>query len=385
MRSTSHHKNIRAKSTKKTTRKVTLSRFNRLKRLAHNQYLSKLESKGQERFGTIDDPLPSAALPGPMLFPILDRYLEELWKRVIEVLNSEQIILSPRIAGTIYRNLIEPELRLEIEHHMANYLNYRVRRNLAPQAGRKHLEGIERIEERLIDSARARVELLSDSLGRKDPAGLGLRDLPAWLRGPPATGPNATVRKWRDYLPVEVPTSESIPWRQAEQSIKGSSEALKKSNTFPSPEGLRWEEVRLTFVSPSEIRVRARKIVQDYSCRQMGFIDKRKGQPNQLWLALGVLVGKHGEAEWHWFTRTGSPEKRNVTEATIKRLRAELRRFFELKADPIPCKQGVYKAVFTISSEMEFQKSTSTKSDLKEVYEADRNPRHLPEKLDRCE
>ena len=100
---------------------------------------------------------------------------------------------------------------------MANYLNYRARQNLAPQAGRKHLEQLERIEERLIDSAQARVEFRCDSLDQKDPAGLS-DDLPDWLSGPPATGPNVTVRKWRDYLPAEMPTSENISWRQAEQS-----------------------------------------------------------------------------------------------------------------------------------------------------------------------
>ena len=165
----------------------------------------------------------------------------------------------------------------------------------------------------------------------------------------------------------------------------------RPKTTFPSPEGLRWEEVTLTFVSRSAIRVRAPGLTKDYSYRDMGFEDRRRKArgPNQLWRILAAFArqkAQHWDGLGHTFDE---PAKRSTVDAAITRLRSALRRFFGIKDHPIRCKKGVYEPVFNIYFEKEFlaresqQLASTSKSDLKEVYDADREPRHVsPEKLE---
>jgi hypothetical protein len=123
--------------------------------------------------------------------------------------------------------------------------------------------------------------------------------------------------------------------------------------TFPSPPGLRWEEVTLQFVSDTALRVRARDASEVYTFAEIGFKDGRSAErPDKLWLLLRVFARENGALTWR--RSSGLVKDIGLTSAAVKtavkELRKRLRAVLGIEADPFyPYRKvGAYKVKFAL-------------------------------------
>jgi hypothetical protein len=118
--------------------------------------------------------------------------------------------------------------------------------------------------------------------------------------------------------------------------------------TFPSPPGLRWEEVTFQFVSDTSVRVHARGVAEVYTFAEMGFKDGRRGDmPNLLWQLLRELARGGGQISWE---HAGDSPLQPRYKGRVRDLRKRLRAVLGIKADPFyPYrKAGAYAVKFTL-------------------------------------
>jgi len=102
--------------------------------------------------------------------------------------------------------------------------------------------------------------------------------------------------------------------------------------SFPSPPGLRWEEVTIAFISDNEIRVEAKGLATQYSYDEIGFDDKRDGGKGNLWLVFRALAMLKGSATVDDLANA-SKDKNNVSK-DVSRLKKILYKLMGIKGDP---------------------------------------------------
>ena len=101
---------------------------------------------------------------------------------------------------------------------------------------------------------------------------------------------------------------------------------------FPSPPGLRWEDVSIAFISDNDIRVEAKGLATQYSYDEIGFDDKRDGGKGNLWFVFRALAMLKGSATVDNLANA-SKDKNNVSK-DISRLRKILFKLMGIKGDP---------------------------------------------------
>lgn len=100
--------------------------------------------------------------------------------------------------------------------------------------------------------------------------------------------------------------------------------------TFPTPEGTRWEDIKIELISNESVRISVRNITKRYTAIDMGFRDHRMGDlPDKQWKALKLLAYSNGELSW------GSRDAEPGIQKHIQRLRKILNVFFGLDENPI--------------------------------------------------
>ncbi|RJP75715.1 MAG: hypothetical protein C4524_11510 [Candidatus Zixiibacteriota bacterium] len=118
---------------------------------------------------------------------------------------------------------------------------------------------------------------------------------------------------------------------------------------FPSPPGLRWEEVVISFVSNDSIKIQAQGTSVRFTFAEIGFKDGRKGDlPDSLWIFFRDALAANG-GEIRWKTKlTGG--QRGKEKAKISELRRRLKMIIEISDDPFfPYrKTHAYKTKFTL-------------------------------------
>jgi len=136
----------------------------------------------------------------------------------------------------------------------------------------------------------------------------------------------------------------------ADYCLERASQAMSVDTPAPLPVRWRppimpknWEEVEIRFLSDHrvEIRVAGQRTTQNYS--EMGFQDRRSGNPNGAWQVLRTLAVGNGVL----------PEEARIgkiwvaAEKRIERTRKELQKRFGLSDDPLPYIKGLgYRARF---------------------------------------
>lgn len=177
-------------------------------------------------------------------------------------------------------------------------------------------------------------------------------------------------------FPVEV-VSEVGFAGNVDLEIQDRQARRKTKKRFPSPDGLRWGEVRLAFTSDQVIKVRARQQLEEYRFDQIGFKDERtRGKPNRLWLFLQALTAKPGGVSWEDLSGIGMNPSQ--VQSNVKRLRQILCEFMGIKDDPFYSYRKVkaYRPKFTITGDASVllkSEDEGSESDLESVYKEETN------------
>jgi hypothetical protein len=151
-----------------------------------------------------------------------------------------------------------------------------------------------------------------------------------------APGPTAIVLT-RHVNPVALRVRrEEVERFEAEIATKASPQqtgpeaARRQMARFPSPDGLLWDEVRVTFsTGDSEIvRLSARDVSRRYSFAELGFSDRRTQKPDKVWIFFRALAEEQGEI------RRKDAAATDQAKAYVAALRRRLREIFGIDGDP---------------------------------------------------
>lgn len=130
----------------------------------------------------------------------------------------------------------------------------------------------------------------------------------------------------------------------------GKASTEKMIEHFPSPPGLKWEDVSINFVSDDSIRIQALEITKRYLFSAIGFTDRRRGdRPDGLWELLKLFAKRNGRIDYG-IDRPDSKRFMRM-KASVRRLRKRLREIFGLEADPfLPYRKvKAYETKFSMS------------------------------------
>src|SRR5262249_8456945 len=91
------------------------------------------------------------------------------------------------------------------------------------------------------------------------------------------------------------------------------------SNSFPSMEGLRWQDIHIRFVNGHDVSISAKSTSTNVSFKEMGFEDSRTGLPNTQWSLMRILAENKGQISWEDSEATDNIKKRKqVMSDTLK-------------------------------------------------------------------
>lgn len=126
----------------------------------------------------------------------------------------------------------------------------------------------------------------------------------------------------------------------------------RPSRLFPKIDGLRWEEVTITFVSNDAVRISAHGQNLRMHYAEMGFTDRRKtDMPNTRWVILREMACHGGLIDWE--SRWMSPKDRNKLSSAISVISKRLLEVLLIDERPFePYKKiKMYKSKFTLRAE----------------------------------
>ena len=121
---------------------------------------------------------------------------------------------------------------------------------------------------------------------------------------------------------------------QAKSSLNQSVKVTKAGAEFlfSEFEGLKWEEIHITFESEYLIKIIARNKSKRMSFSQLTFSDKRRdNMPNSLWKTLKILATFHGEIS---FKSKVDEKAKKPLKKMISNLRKKLKSIFNIDDDP---------------------------------------------------
>jgi hypothetical protein len=106
----------------------------------------------------------------------------------------------------------------------------------------------------------------------------------------------------------------------------------------------RWQDVRIKFLNIRAVEIKVLGHPQRCNYKELGFTDRRTGEPTQAWLSLRKVA----ELEGHWGVRDllDALEYENTRKGfqnlskRMEEIRERLRAYFGLDEDPIPYVKG---------------------------------------------
>ena len=123
-----------------------------------------------------------------------------------------------------------------------------------------------------------------------------------------------------------------------------------RQTVFPKIDGLKWEDIKITFNSHQTVRVSAKRISKQYHFIEMGFGNKHRPDiPSNRWEFLKEVARNGGMAK----TKDHLDLKVNIRDGkkAISDIRKALKKFFNLADDPFHSytKVNGYKPKFILS------------------------------------
>lgn len=164
------------------------------------------------------------------------------------------------------------------------------------------------------------------------------------------------VMKLRDRLRNTIVElhKKRHPKRTASTERKVASQKQRTIEHFPTPEGTKWHEVTMTFVSEEKLKITAREISETYRFEEIGFKNMRKTSgvfPNKQWEFLKLLAVNNGRYEWGPRMGTIEDEKsRDIAKSHASKLRKFLKEIMRIDDDPFKDYRmvGAYETKFTL-------------------------------------
>jgi hypothetical protein len=98
---------------------------------------------------------------------------------------------------------------------------------------------------------------------------------------------------------------------------------------FPTPKETAWEDIKIQFRDNHTVTVWAGNEVHRYTYGEMGMMSKKDKLPTKQWNRLLDFADSHGAIDW----KNKSSEHRLKKQKQL--LSKRLRKFFQLKGDPI--------------------------------------------------
>jgi hypothetical protein len=142
-----------------------------------------------------------------------------------------------------------------------------------------------------------------------------------------------------------------------DRSLAGRPRAPKRPTAkFSRFEGLRWEEVTMTFLPGDRLSIRARGHQRVFSFKELGFRDNRKGErPDTRWAFLLRLAALGGVLRWD---SAADRQTKARAKAAVKDIRHRLKAVMGIDSDPFKSYRQVkgYEARYVLigpSSEQE--------------------------------
>jgi len=134
------------------------------------------------------------------------------------------------------------------------------------------------------------------------------------------------------------------------QEASSSLPTISATSSKESPEA--WASVEVSFTSDNRIQIRNGPNSPTYNYGDLGFADRRTGNPNQAWKTFRELAIHNGVIKNGASTR----QSWSKVEKRIQEIRKILRERLHISADPIPFVEGVgYQARFKIGCAPSFE------------------------------
>lgn len=121
----------------------------------------------------------------------------------------------------------------------------------------------------------------------------------------------------------------------------------KSRETFPLPQGAKWNELTLEFSDGHVVTIKFQEKRKRFTYAQMGMVCSKSGSPNKQWELLRAFAESYGQIDWQ--NRFASDKLKKQKQELSKRLRE----FFRIEEDPIEWVKGEksYRCLFTIKPE----------------------------------
>jgi hypothetical protein len=110
-----------------------------------------------------------------------------------------------------------------------------------------------------------------------------------------------------------------------------------------------WSEIEIAFLSDERVEICVAGDRKTYNFGELGFEDRRNGNPTEAWTMLRKLAGSGGTE-----TRPPAGKGRAMIQKRIEEIREKLRSLFGIQTDPIPFNGNTYQASFKTSRRPSF-------------------------------
>jgi hypothetical protein len=106
-----------------------------------------------------------------------------------------------------------------------------------------------------------------------------------------------------------------------------------------------WKDVEIAFLSDHRVEICYRaKSRESCSYGELGFEDRRTGNPNRAWIVLHALAAANGT-----LPRPRAGRERSMIQKRVEEIREKLRDYFNIEGDPVPFNGNCYQTSFKIT------------------------------------
>jgi hypothetical protein len=120
-----------------------------------------------------------------------------------------------------------------------------------------------------------------------------------------------------------------------------------QSKTGPQLTAKDWHEIEIAFLSDHQVEILTRGQRKNYNYAELGFEDRRRGNPNLAWATFRQIAEGEGVKKLPPIAKERARD-RGKLEKRIQEIRTKLRTFFGIKEDPIPLTGFTYQTSFKI-------------------------------------
>ena len=132
----------------------------------------------------------------------------------------------------------------------------------------------------------------------------------------------------KDYAQGGQAADYSVDTSVLSQGQKSKSDS-RGAVLFPTPEEITWEDIKIQFRDNHTVTVWAGNEVHRYTYGEMGMMSKKDKMPTKQWRWLLEFADSRGNINWN--NKSSGHRLKKQKQLLSKRLR----KFFQLKGDPI--------------------------------------------------